>query len=224
MHRYFIKHLKFLSFVSPLESIKKKLGCAPIYLLTTLSTGLVTQFWILCVCWRKDTTKPIYALPLFDCFKYKDLGKQNINNGNAKRSISAHLNICPWHWHMTAKINRVHPLFNVNISAKFDEHAHSGLVYIMLTVMQARTDTLTELKQRSATRRTGIKRHEINANTNAVILLSSGTTDVLIMETNYARIGSTRRTYALKHTLHVIFRDTIATFLQNLGVEVYRSI
>ena len=36
-------------------------------------------------------------------------------------------------WHLTSKINRIHPLVIVNMSAKFDEKAHKGLVSIMLT-------------------------------------------------------------------------------------------
>ena len=56
--------------------------------------------------------------------------------------------------------------------------------------------------------------------------LTSVRTDILIMVTNFARIGITRRIYALKHTL-VIFRDTTATFLQNsvpLHIETDRYI
>ena len=36
-------------------------------------------------------------------------------------------------WPLTYKINRVHPLTMANMSAKFDEEAHSGLVSIMFT-------------------------------------------------------------------------------------------
>ena len=36
-------------------------------------------------------------------------------------------------WPLTYKINRVHPLTMVNISAKFDEEIHNGLVAIMFT-------------------------------------------------------------------------------------------
>ena len=36
-------------------------------------------------------------------------------------------------WHLTSKINRVPPLVMVNISVKFDEDAHKGLVSIVFT-------------------------------------------------------------------------------------------
>ena len=55
---------------------------------------------------------------------------------NAKRSIPMHpafvndahrgLHI----WHVTSKINRVHPLTMANMYAKFDEKAHNGLASI----------------------------------------------------------------------------------------------
>ena len=58
---------------------------------------------------------------------------------NAKRSIPAHPTFvndahCGLHlWPVTSKINRVHPLTMVNMSAKFDEEAHNGLVSIVFT-------------------------------------------------------------------------------------------
>ena len=36
-------------------------------------------------------------------------------------------------WPLTSKINRVHPLTMVNMSAKFDKEIHNGLVSIMFT-------------------------------------------------------------------------------------------
>ena len=37
--------------------------------------------------------------------------------------------LCPlWPWPLTSKINRAHPLTIVNISEKFDQEAHNGLV------------------------------------------------------------------------------------------------
>ena len=36
-------------------------------------------------------------------------------------------------WPLTFKINRVHPLITVNMSAKFDEEAHNGLVSMVFT-------------------------------------------------------------------------------------------
>ena len=42
---------------------------------------------------------------------------------------------------MTSKINRVYPLVIVNMSAKFAEEAHNGLVSIVFTKsMQGRTE------------------------------------------------------------------------------------
>ena len=38
-----------------------------------------------------------------------------------------------WPWPLTSKINRVHPLAMVNMSAKFDQEAHNGLVSIVFT-------------------------------------------------------------------------------------------
>ena len=43
---------------------------------------------------------------------------------------------------MTSKINRVHPLVIVNMSAKFDEDVHNSLVAIPFT--RIRRDTLTD--------------------------------------------------------------------------------
>ena len=46
----------------------------------------------------------------------------------------AYLHICPlWPWPLTFKINRVHPLTMVNMSAKFDLEAQNCLVAIVLT-------------------------------------------------------------------------------------------
>ena len=36
-------------------------------------------------------------------------------------------------WPLIPKINRVHPLTMANMSAKFDEEAHNGLVSILFT-------------------------------------------------------------------------------------------
>ena len=58
---------------------------------------------------------------------------------NAKRSIPAHPNFVndanrDLHLEtMTSKIHRVHPLNMVNVSTKFDEESHNGLVYIVMT-------------------------------------------------------------------------------------------
>ena len=56
--------------------------------------------------------------------------------GNALVCIrfTAYFHICPWWpWPLTSKINRVHPLTMVNMSAKFDKEIHNGLVSIMFT-------------------------------------------------------------------------------------------
>ena len=46
----------------------------------------------------------------------------------------AYFHRCPlWPWPLTSKINRVHPLITVNMSAKFDEEAHNGLVSMVFT-------------------------------------------------------------------------------------------
>ena len=39
----------------------------------------------------------------------------------------------PWPLHLTSKINRVHPLVMINMSAKFKEDAHNGSVSIVFT-------------------------------------------------------------------------------------------
>ena len=65
-------------------------------------------------------------------------GTKNKYN-NAKRSIPAHPTfVNDAHrglhlWPVTSKINRDHPLTMVNMSAKFDEEAHNGLVSIVFT-------------------------------------------------------------------------------------------
>ena len=64
---------------------------------------------------------------------------EKMKYNNAKRSIPAHPTFvndahCGLHlWPVTSKINRVHPLTMVNMSAKFDEEAHNGLVSIVFT-------------------------------------------------------------------------------------------
>ena len=65
----------------------------------------------------------------------------NIHNkyNNAKYSIPAHPTFVNGShhdlrlWPVTSKIDRVHPLAMVNMSAKFDEEAHNVLVSIVLT-------------------------------------------------------------------------------------------
>ena len=60
-------------------------------------------------------------------------------HNNAERSIPAHPTfVNDAHpdlqlWPVASKIYRVYPLATVNISAKFDEEAHNGLVSIMFT-------------------------------------------------------------------------------------------
>ena len=62
-----------------------------------------------------------------------------LKNNNAKSSIPAHLTFVndahhDLHlWPVTSKIDRIHSLTIVNMSAKFDEEAHNGLVSIMFT-------------------------------------------------------------------------------------------
>ena len=48
-------------------------------------------------------------------------------------SIHVHVNCELDRWPLTYKINRVHPQTMANMSAKFDEEAHNGLVSIMFT-------------------------------------------------------------------------------------------
>ena len=44
----------------------------------------------------------------------------------------AYFHICPlWPWPLNSKINRVHLLIMVNMSAKFDQETHNGLVAIV---------------------------------------------------------------------------------------------
>ena len=70
---------------------------------------------------------------------YKCPNCKEIKYNNAKRSIPAHPTFVndshhDLHlWPVTSKINRVHPLPIVNMSAKFDEEAQNGLVSIVLT-------------------------------------------------------------------------------------------
>ena len=75
--------------------------------------------------------------------------------------------------------NRVHPLVIVNMSAKFDEEAHNGLVSIVFT--RSKCDTHTEPQQRyyipSATHCVGDKK-EANEE-----LLSA--TDVITLTLKY---------------------------------------
>ena len=51
-------------------------------------------------------------------------------------------------WPLTSKINRVHPLVIVNMSAKFDEDVHNSLVAMAFTKIRpdARTDWLTDAR------------------------------------------------------------------------------
>ena len=61
---------------------------------------------------------------------------QRVARGNILVCIrfTAYFHICPWWpWPLTSKINRVHPLTMVNMSAKFDKEIHNGLVSIMFT-------------------------------------------------------------------------------------------
>ena len=46
-------------------------------------------------------------------------------------------------WHVTSKINRVHPLTMVNMSAKFDKEAHNHLVAIMFTSLFSHMSIVT---------------------------------------------------------------------------------
>ena len=71
-------------------------------------------------------------------------------------------------WHLTSKINRVHPLIMVNMSTKFDEETSNSLVSIVFTRsihrrVDRRMDWRTEPQQHyyipTATRSTGIKTH-----------------------------------------------------------------
>ena len=48
-------------------------------------------------------------------------------------SIHTHVNCELDLWPLTYKTNGVHPLTMANMSAKFDEEAHNGLVSIMFT-------------------------------------------------------------------------------------------
>ena len=48
--------------------------------------------------------------------------------------FKAYFRTCPlWSWPLTSKIIRVNPLTIVNISAKFDDEIHNGLVSIVFT-------------------------------------------------------------------------------------------
>ena len=68
---------------------------------------------------------------------------------NAKRSIPAHptfvndTHLGLYLWPVTSKINRVHPLTMVKMSAKFDEEAHNGLVSIVFTSLFPYISTVT---------------------------------------------------------------------------------
>ena len=65
------------------------------------------------------------------------------------KRISIYANCDPDLWHPTSKTNRVHPLIMVNMSAKFGQEAHNGLVPIVLTrSMHGCTVAHTEPQQR----------------------------------------------------------------------------
>ena len=68
---------------------------------------------------------------------------------NTKRSIPAHPTfVNDAHpdlqlWPVTSKINRVHPLTMVDVSAELDEEAHNGLVFIVFTSLFPYTSIVT---------------------------------------------------------------------------------
>ena len=77
---------------------------------------------------------------------------KHINKDHAKISIPEHPNICLWPWPLTSKINRVHPVVMVNISAKIDEDAQDGVVCFVCARsvwhMHRETQSLTKPPQR----------------------------------------------------------------------------
>ena len=60
---------------------------------------------------------------------------EEAHNGLVSIRFTVYFFICPlWPWPLTSKINRVHPLTKVNISAKFDDkEIQNGLVSIVFT-------------------------------------------------------------------------------------------
>ena len=80
--------------------------------------------------WPPNSRELIIS-PLLTCLKHLWSGStQQLSLYCVHKLIS----ICPlWPWPLTSKINRVYPLIMVNMSSKFDEEAHSGLVSIVFT-------------------------------------------------------------------------------------------
>ena len=59
---------------------------------------------------------------------------EEAQNGLVCIWFTAYFHACPlWPWPLTSKMNRVHPLTMINISAKFDAEIHNGLIPFVFT-------------------------------------------------------------------------------------------
>ena len=104
---------------------------------------------------------------------FQNITTQSVASPRLHKLISIYLHCDLDLWPLTSKINRVHPLIMVNMSAKFDKEICNGLVSIVFTRSthgrtEPRTHGRTEPQQRyyipTATRCAGIitMRHDLD--------------------------------------------------------------
>ena len=94
-------------------------------------------------------------------YSFINITTQSVASPRLHKLISIYLHCDLDLWPLTSKINRVHPLIMVNMSAKFDKEICNGLVSIVFTrFSHGRKDARTEPQKRyyipTATRCAGI--------------------------------------------------------------------
>ena len=72
-------------------------------------------------------------LPCLTCLQSLTVKQTTFQSPSCSQCYFHIRQLWPWPLHLTSKINRVHPLVIINMSAKFDEDAHNGSVSIVLT-------------------------------------------------------------------------------------------